>query len=472
MRTPQLIAALLCLASARPATAVAQNRTAPNLPEAQLVARARQIHDRVMTMDTHVDISPAQVPPSTYLTRPNGQVDIARMESGGLDAVFFSIYVGQTSGDSAFTPAAYKRVYDQAIDKILWVHALAETVASDKIGLAFTPADATRIYASGRKVAFMGVENAYSLGEDINNIRKFAEYGVRYMSLAHNGHSQYSDSNTGEAAGWKWNGLSPLGKQAVAEMNKWGIMIDFSHPSKAAMMQILELSKAPIMGSHSGVRAICNHSRNADDEQLQALKRNGGVIQLVAFANYVKCDPDLGRRRTEAVNALRTEFGLPPAAAGGGGGGARGGGRGAAGAGAAGAGAAGAGAAGGGGGGGRGASAIDSLPPARLAQYEARLAEVNARFPQPTRATVKDFADHIDYTAKLIGIDHIGISSDFDGGGGVEGWNSAAETFNVTLELFRRGYTEAEIAKIWSGNLLRVLGEVQRISKQLQAPPR
>src|SRR5690606_17457379 len=158
------------------------------------------------------------------------------------------------------------------------------------IGLALTPEDARRIYAQGKKVAFIGVENGYPLGTDIANVRKFAELGARYLSLAHNGHSQLSDSNTGERDGvWLHNGLSPLGRQVIAELNRWGVMIDVSHPSKESMMQAVQLSQAPIIASHSAVRALCDHSRNMDDEQLRALKENGGVIQVVAFSSYVNC---------------------------------------------------------------------------------------------------------------------------------------------------------------------------------------
>jgi membrane dipeptidase len=277
----------------------------------------------------------------------------------------------------------------------------------------------------------MGVENAYGIGTDLTNIRKFYDQGARYMSLSHNGHSQFSDSNTGERDGWLHNGLSSLGKQAVAEMNRLGIMIDISHPSKESMMQTLALTKAPIIASHSAVRALCNVSRNLDDEQLRALAKNGGVVQMVAFSGYVKQAPPPSPERQQALAALRTEFGLPAAG-------------------------------GGGGGGGRGA--LQSLTPEKRAEFQQRMARVDSQFPPPPRATVKDFVDHIDYAVKLIGIDHIGISSDFDGGGGVVGWNDASETFNVTLELVRRGYTEAQIAKIWSGNLLRVMREVEKVA--------
>ena len=290
------------------------------------------------------------------------------------------------------------------------------------------------------------------------------------MSLAHNGNSQLADSNTGEAQGYLYNnGLSPLGREVIAEMNRLGMMVDLSHPSKGANMEAMRLSKAPVIASHSGVRALADVSRNMDDEQLLALKKNGGVIQVVGFASYVKTD---SKERTDALAKLREEFGLARSAGGRGGGGGRGRGarrgefgpamsrgerrtapapqgRGAAAADAA-------------------TFGLDALSPERRAEYDKRLAEIDAKFPPARRANVKDFVNHIDYAVKLIGIDHVGISSDFDGGGGIDGWNSAAEAFNVTLELVRRGYTEEQIGKMWSGNLLRVWGEVEKVSQKLR----
>jgi membrane dipeptidase len=408
-----------------------------------LIAKARAIHERVMTLDTHNDIDPGNFTDERNYTQDLGnQVNLPKMIKGGLDASFFIVYVGQ----GPLTAEGYDDAYKQAIAKFDAIHRLTEKIAPDKIGLALTADDARRIYKSGRKVAFIGVENGYPLGEDLGRIKEFYDRGARYLSLAHNGHSQLSDSNTGERDGWKWNGLSPLGKTAIAELNRVGIMIDVSHPSKESMMQTLQLTSAPIIASHSAIRKLCDNSRNLDDEQLLALKKNGGVVQVVAFSTYVKTPPPDSPERTQALDEIRKEFNLPagtPLGRGGrGGGGAGGRGR-----------------------GGRG-GALAGLSDEQRAALAKRLDEVNTKFPPPPRATVKDFVDHIDYAVKLIGIDHVGISSDFDGGGGVEGWNGADETFNVTLELVRRGYTEAQIAKIWSGNLLRVMDEVQRKARR------
>jgi membrane dipeptidase len=405
-------------------------------PDDALVAKARAIHERVIALDTHNDISPANFTSErNYTQRLNTQVNLPKMFEGGLDASFFIVYVGQ----GPLTPEGYASAYKAALEKFDAIHRLTEEIAPDKIELALTAADVRRIAAKGKKVALIGVENGYPLGEDISRVKEFYERGARYMSLAHNGHSQLADSNTGERDGqWLHHGLSPLGKQAIAEMNRCGIMVDVSHPSKESMMQAVALSKAPIIASHSAVRALCNHSRNLDDEQLLALKKNGGVIQVVAFSAYVKARKPDSPERAQVISALRKEFGLPESAPG----------------------------RGPGGGGGRGGFA--QLGEERRAEYQRRMAEIDKTHPGDPPATVAQFVDHIDYAVKLIGVDHVGISSDFDGGGGVTGWNDASETFNVTLELVRRGYTEPQIAKLWSANLLRVMDEVAKTAKALE----
>jgi membrane dipeptidase len=402
-----------------------------------LIQKARAIHDRVITLDTHADINPDNFTrQKNYTQRLDTQVNLPKMVEGGLDAAFFIVYVGQ----GPLTAEGYASAYKQAVAKFDAIHHLTKEIAPGQIELALTADDVRRIAKSGKKVALIGIENAYPLGSDITRVKEFYDRGGRYMSLAHNGHSQLADSNTGERDGkWLHNGLSEMGRQAIAEMNKWGIMVDVSHPSKAANLQAMALSKAPVIASHSAARALADHSRNMDDEQLEALKKNGGVIQTVAFASYVKVNKPDSPERAAAIAALRKEFGLPAPGSGGGGGG----------------------------GGGRGG--LNALTAEQREKYTARMAELDKQLPGDPRATVADFVNHIDYLVKKIGIDHVGISSDFDGGGGVTGWNGAEETFNVTLELVHRGYTEEQIGKLWSGNLLRVMADVQGIAKQIQS---
>jgi membrane dipeptidase len=451
MKKVQRLAALACvcfLASGLLTTGiVAQTTPAAPAPDEALVKKARAIHEHVITLDTHDDIEPGNfTADKNYTQALPTQVNIPKMVAGGLDAVFFVVYVGQGELNAAGFDSAYK----SAIAKFDAIHRLTEQIAPDKIGLALTAADVRKIHASGRRVALIGVENGYPIGEDLSRVKEFYDRGARYLSLAHNGHSQLADSNTGERDNqWLHHGLSPLGKQVIAEANKWGLMVDISHPSKESNLQAIALSKAPVIASHSGIRALCDHSRNLDDEQLLALKKNGGVAQIVAFSTYVKTPKPDSPERTAALAALRKEFGLPDAPAGGpaGGGGGRG--------------------TGGGFGGGGGRGAMARLSEEQRAEFLKKMQALNEQYPAD-RATVADFVNHIDYAVKKIGIDHVGISSDFDGGGGVIGWNDASETFNVTLELVKRGYTEQQIAKLWSGNLLRVMDEVQKVAKDLQ----
>jgi len=432
----------------------------PPADDDALVAKARAIHEKVITLDTHVDIGVNNFTAAQNYTQDlQTQVNLPKMIAGGLDAAFLIVYVGQGRGVDAFTKAGYDAAYKSASDKFDAIHRLTKEFAPDKIGLALSSGDVRKVAASGRKVALIGVENGYPLGDEttaVARVKEFHARGARYLSLAHNGHSQLADSNTGEADGvWLHKGLSPLGRQVIAELNRVGIMVDISHPSKEANLQAMALSKAPVIASHSGARAMHDHSRNLDDEQLLALQKNGGVVQTVAFASYVKVTPPTAER-TAALAKLADEYQVPVASLGRGGRGRGGAGRGAAGAG---------GAAGTGGAAGGGNAEAPVLTDQQRAEMQQKLDELNARFPAPPRASVKDFVDHIDYLVKKIGIDHVGISSDFDGGGGVEGWNNAAETFNVTLELVRRGYPEEQVGKIWSGNLLRVMDQVQKAAQ-------
>jgi len=405
--------------------------------EGEMVARARGIHERVITLDTHNDISVSNFTPErNYTTDLGNQVNLPKMEEGGLDVSWMVVYTGQGDLDEA----GYAAAHENAIAKFDAIHWLAEEAAPDRIEIAYTSDDVRRIDGEGKKVAMIAVENAYPVGLDLDNIRDFAERGGRYMSLSHNGHSQFADSNTGERDDvWLHGGLSDLGRQAVAEMNKWGIMIDLSHPAKTSNMQTLELSRAPVMASHSSARAVNDVSRNLDDEELQALAANGGVVQTVAFSSYVDSDKNTAHRAAMRVieEEIAAELGFELVER----------------------------------------SAVREMSDEERNAYFGQMMEVRAR--ASARADevadtappvdVSDFVDHIDYLVNLIGLEHVGISSDFDGGGGVNGWNSAAETFNVTLELVRRGYTEEEIGMLWSGNLLRVLDDVQRIAAEIQA---
>jgi membrane dipeptidase len=453
-------AALACATNPAPSTSASTSTG----NDAAFMARARAVHDRVLTIDTHVDIDPEnfQAGQLNYSQRLNTQVDLTKMEQGGLDAIFFSIYVGQ----GPLTAAGYEAAWAVDTAKMNAIHRLAEVIAPNRIAIAYTAADVRRIAASGKKVALMGVENGYGIGTDLGRVKELYDRGGRYLSLAHNGNNQLSDSNTGEAnSDWSWgNGISPLGKQVIAEMNRLGMMVDISHPSRGAIMQMFALTKAPVIASHSGVRALCDNPRNLDDEELRALAKNGGVAQMVAYRGFVKCDPAYDATRVRALASLNQEYGITPGRRGGGGALAR---RGPT-----------AGVAGNSCGPARvaqpgGISAavqeqLAAMPASRADEYRTKLKAVEAKYPARPDATVKDFVDHIDYAVKLIGLDHVGISSDFDGGGGLADYNCALESVNITAELLRRGYSEEQIGKLWSGNTLRVMSEVEQVAKRIQ----
>ena len=330
----------------------------------------------LITIDTHIDINVDNFTDSlNYTMNTDTQFNLPNMMEGELDVAWLVVYTAQ----GELNEEGYEAAYENAISKFDAIDRLVNVYAPDQVELGLTSDDVRKILAKGKKVIMIGVENAYSMGLDTSNVKKFWERGARYVSLSHNGHSQFTDSNTGEFDGTALhNGLSDLGKEVVELLNYYGIMIDISHPSKEGIRQMAELSKAPIIASHSSARALRDHPRNLDDEQLNWIKENGGVIQTTALGSFLTDRKD---------------------------------------------------------------------PPANM----------------------DDFMDHIDYMVEKIGIDHVGISSDFDGGGGIVGWDDASETMNVTSALRERGYSESEIAKLWGGNLLRVLDEVQEIAAKLQS---
>ncbi len=399
--------------------------TAPEAVEegdVELLERAREIHDRIITVDTHVDIpfefATDEVDPGE---RGRFQNDLPKMREGGLDAAFFIVYHAQ--GER--TPEGYESAYGRAMQKFDGIRRMSYELYPDEIDLAYTADDVERIHSEGKLVALIGVENLYPIGEDLSILNDWYELGARYASLTHNGHNQFGDSNAERSDlgddGPEWGGLSPFGEEAIDELNRLGIMVDVSHAHRTTMMQTVERSRAPIIASHSSVSALADHPRNLDDQQLRAIRDNGGVAQTTALGAFVKVQPP---ERAEAIDALRDRFGVSTGAE------------------------------------------VESLSPEDRTAYDAGMEEIEERFPS---ASLEDYIDHVDYAVDLIGVDHVGISSDFDGGGGVEGWMDSSETFNVTLEMVRRGYSEEEIRKIWGGNLLRVLREVEAVARELQA---
>lgn len=411
-----------------------QNSSKSSNEEENIEEKARRIHENVITIDTHCDIDLVNfTDDNNYSTDVDAQITLPKMEKGGLDVAWLIVYTGQKE----LNEEGYAKAYQTAKDKFAAIHRLVNEYAPDRIELALTSQDVRRIHESGKKVTMIGVENGYPIGEDLSRIKEFYDLGARYISMAHNGHSQLSDSNTGEEDNvWLHNGLSDLGKQALAELNKYGIMADVSHPSKEAMRDMIELSTAPIIASHSSARALCDHSRNLDDEQLQWLKENGGVVQVVAFPYYLhtekaektaKLVDELYKKQAEELGfeVLSDEE--------------------------------------------RKALSEDERQAynekwEEIRQLTKESGRLDSLYANSDPVSVSDLVDHIDYMVEKMGIEHVGISSDFDGGGGIYGWDDASETFNVTLELVKRGYSEEEIKLLWGENLLRVMDEVQALA--------
>lgn len=398
--------------------AVAQQAASVDeMSEAELQDYADAIHERVLTLDTHDDIefnfATPEVDPGV---RDGRQVTIPKMKEGKLDVGTFIVYVGQTER----TPANYEKAKADAMIKFNAIHRMAEEMYPDEIEVALTAADVQRIHDSGKLVAAIAIENGYVIGKDLSLLKKYKDLGAHYITLAHNGHNDISDSANPRPQfgdeGSEHNGISAFGEEVIAEMNRLGILVDVSHISMEAAIDAARLSKAPIIASHSSTKAIHDVSRNMSDEAMLALKETGGVINIVALDSFVKGDSP---EKEKAVADLRAEFGITNG------------------------------------------SSFRELSEAQRLAYRQKMEMIDTKMPGPN---VADMVDHIDYAVELLGIDYVGISSDFDGGGGIVGWMDASESPNVTRELVKRGYSEEDIAKLWGGNYLRAWAEAERIA--------
>ena len=389
--------------------------------DSELVARASAIHARVLTMDTHVDIPPdfgTESYDPREAKRGRGQIDLMGMERGGLDAVFFIVYVGQGERN----PAAYARAMADAFAKFAAIRRMTDVQYPETIALARTAEDVRRIHAEGRLAALIGIENGHALGRDLDILRTYYDFGARYLGLLHNGHNDLGDSAVPyprlKDTPTEHGGLTDFGRAAVGRANDLGIMVDISHAAMTTALDAIKVSRAPVIASHSSVKGVYDHARNLSDEALGAIRENGGVAQMVAFDAYLR---PVSPERQAAFRALRTEIGI------------------------------------------KGFADFQQLSDEKREAWHTRREEIDLKWP---KASVSDFADHIDYAVNLIGIDHVGIASDFNGGGGIAGWDNARDTLNVTVELVRRGYGEDRIAKLWSGNLLRVMETVEAAAKR------
>jgi len=388
-------AALALFAGAAPMTAWAADPAA-----------ARKLHEGLLTLDTHLD-TPANFgrPGWDILDRHSAdkdgsQIDYPRMVEGGLDGGFFAIFTNQ----GPRTPEATRAARDAAIIRGVEIR---EMVAKhgDKFALALKADDAERIAAQGKRVVFVSVENSYPMDGDVTLLSTFYALGVRISGLAHFKNNDMADSSTDTP---EWHGLSPLGKQFVAEANRLGVVLDGSHSSDEVLDQLIALSKTPVILTHSGCKAVFNHPRNVDDARIKALAQSGGVIQVDAYSSYLIETPK-NAERDAAVAALRTKAG-----------------------------------------------ARAKMTETERAGFMAEMKAIDAKYPVQ-KATFEDFMNHLNHALKVAGVDHVGIGIDFDGGGGVTGLNDASDYWKISERLLAEGYTRDDLAKIWGGNVLRLL---------------
>lgn len=373
---------------------------------------AAEIHQKVLTVDTHTDTPWALLKGDFDLSERHdfnddrSRVDFPRMKEGGLDAVFMASFVGQ----SIRNDSAYEVAFDKAMLQIDSIHSHLAS-RGNVAEIATTPADAYRIEKVGKRIVFIGIENGYPVGKNIENIQTFYNKGARYITLCHTKNNDICDSSTDTT---EYNGLSELGIEVVREMNRIGMMVDVSHISDSSFFDVLKVTTKPVIASHSCARAICDNPRNLNDDMLKALAVNGGVVQMCILSDYVKT-PDPYPARDSAFQAVREKYNFFKDLT------------------------------------------EDEEKMARRDWYQA-----DSLYPRDL-ATVSDMVDHIDHMVKVAGIDHVGIGTDFDGGGGLADCVDVSQMGNVTLELVRRGYSEEDIQKIWGGNIMRVMREVQDI---------
>jgi len=380
---------------------------APALAQgAALEAKARAIHDKVLVLDSHADV-PDDFGVGGHEAGVDGdtQVDLPKLARGGVNAAVLAVFAPQ----GPRTPEGVAKARALADAKLAAIRGVAEK-HPDKAVLALTPDAAIAAKRAGKVAITPGFLNAHALGRDVAAIDDFHRRGVRVFGFVHAGNNEFADSSRPAGGqGAEHGGLSPLGREAVGRLNRLGVLIDVSQLTKAGTLQTLELSRAPVVATHSGVAGIVDSPRNLNDAELDAIAAKGGVVQIVAFKSYILRP---AADYADKVRLVRAKYGLPATFA-------------------------------------RPTDGSDQLPADKRADYSH---ELSALLPD---ATVADLVSSIDYAVKRVGADHVGISSDFNHGGGVTGWRNEGEAFSVTRELVKRGYGEAEVAQLWGGNFLR-----------------
>ncbi|MBN1833419.1 MAG: dipeptidase [Deltaproteobacteria bacterium] len=385
--------------------------------EPDYYAEALKIHHEVLTIDTHIDTPMLLLNKGWNIAEEhslNGnvisRVDLPRMKKGGLDAAFFAVFVGQRER----TEENYRSGQEEAEEMIGAVKGMCKSNPS-VIRFAITPEQAYSNRQENLLTAFMGLENGFPVARDITNIKKYYDMGIRYMTLCHTKNNDICDSANDTP---EHNGLSEFGRKVIKRMNELGMIIDVSHISDKSFYDVIELSSAPVVASHSSARAICDNPRNMTDEMLLKLKENGGVIQMCILSAYVKTPPE-NPKRDEDYAALEKKYGK-----------------------------------------------WNEINDKTMSdKYLTEWMAIEAKYPGDL-ATVKDFVDHIDHVVNLIGIDYVGIGTDFDGGGGLRDCRDTSELPNITAELLQRGYSKDDLRKIWGGNFMRVFKRVIKLAEK------
>lgn len=405
----------------------------------EVIKQANEMQDRLLSFDSHITV------PMDFGTAGNeadkdgsGQFDLAKAARGRLSGAALTIFGWPEIWNG---PNAPHKPTDGFVEEARHEQEVRYKIISamvrdfpNQVGIAYTPDDLRRLHGEGKFAIFISMLNAYPLGNDLNQLDLWAARGMRMFGFSYIGNNAWSDSSrplpffndTTDAL----EGLSPIGQQAVHRLNDLGVIIDVSQMSTKALEQVAQLSRTPMVASHSAPRASVDIPRNLSDKELQLIKNSGGVVQVVGFPAYLR---PLSQPTQDKLNALRARFDLPPlpnlamALM-------------------------------------PGDAIIAAWSEQKFGQYAQGLYGILEEEP---KATLKDWGDAIDYTVRKIGIDHVGISSDFNDGGGVQGWENVGEVRNVTAELIQRGYSEADIAKLWGGNFLRVWDQVQKAAKPL-----
>ncbi|MCF7796921.1 MAG: dipeptidase [Lentisphaeria bacterium] len=374
------------------------------------------LHTRLLTLDSHVDTPLRIMHDNIHLTErhspelDNSRLDFPRMREGGLDGVFFAVWTAQ--GER--TPEGHQSVFEKA-DHILDVVDAEIGKYSDQAATATRSTDLKRLAGEGKFAIFLGMENGYPVGRSLDNLDYFYRRGIRYMTLCHTKNNEISDSSNDEP---EHGGLSPFGVEVVKHMNHLGMMVDVSHLSDDAVRNVLEISSVPVIASHSCAKALCDNPRNLSDSLLTAIALQGGVVQLAFFSEYLET-PRPDAARDSAFQAFRNKWGNR--------------------------------------------YDLDSL---QLVDYRWERAELNQKFP-PQLATLETALNHLDHMVSVMGVDHVGIGSDFDGGAALADCQDVSCYPRITAALLKRGYSLADIEKIWSGNLLRVMTAVEDFSTSL-----